>query len=1246
MELGFIQPCRGDVLMLHGKVTMEDGSVPTRTVGIERFCGETTERVSSTNAKGEYIWRDRVDLRPSQTRMANTLEGGLFGGMTMDALPSSSCIIRAVLAGYQSNAIQIAGMNAFSNPALPTLVLSRRGAAPSLDTYSTAVPRNVAAPWGRAEKEIQRKNWPDAEKQLRDVVKAAPKFAVGWEMLGDVLQMSLKPADAQEAYQQAVTINPKLLPPYLMLARLKMADHDWEGTEKIAEALITADTKHEYPEGLVFQATARFQLKNLDGALTSVEEAIRQDKNHDVPLAEYIYGLVLEAKKEYDSARTHITRFLEMDPKSPLAAAARTRIENLGKPEATEAGAELEGATASIRLGRPTQAWVPGGTEALAKLAHLKSTPSAQDFFTEFCRAIAKEGTFGTSQGIPQYMETMRVFMAAAAALAQLGENHGNSTTVHQSLATPADRDRTSRILQAVGWKLTPSGSSFRVEPSDQAADGVKQRVLPALGVDEIAMQRALQDGKTFSFEVPSGEARLIGGDGWVDILKDRTVVGGIAAVFATDVRFAAAYAALGAMSGEAASAMFSGIGLRDLVTKDAAAAYRYGDAFEVVGRRIVTPGGKENEAIWQKLAGSKPSDAPAFFKVIFEKDQGRLAAFYWAIAHTDPARQELFLRHAERYYAWFRDSDELHEGIGHQTKGWQGSLFHDLPLDRDGNIRFPGGRRAWTASPAADGKILLDILSADALEALVPVAQLEEKRKAPLDEASARLLARHYSEWRSLFPMFERIPGLSGDDLAALEKFADATRRLAPAQQNVAMAEWHSLMELMMRGMENGRVSGAKAFRDICSGLARVDSRATDLLREMAGPGDLDQVVPDRLLQLSGPSRVAFDKVMVLQKVPKLSTAKAGAEMAAALSGVVYAASLDPDGLLVNEDARLLGKHQFAARGFFAEPSLAKSSQATGSHVIGGLMNFRAFAGGLAPGGKSTGLAVLPSATLETGTVPAAAEPVPTEAMFRADGRLVEVYATVTDSGGHFIDDLARDRFMILDQGKQPKIVAFEPRSSEVSVALLLDTTGSMLHALPALKNAALRLIEDLRPSDSVAVYSFDYSIHELQGFTTDKDSAKRAVLRTQAFGETALYDALTRVGRDLGGKTGKKVIVLFTDGNDNSSTLNADTAVMRAKATGVPVYTVAQGDALLHPELIKQLAAVSKATGGESFVIHEPHEIRAVFDKVSAELSHGYLLVFQPDPSDDRAWRNIEVGLQGVRGGKVRAREGYYPQ
>ena len=269
-----------------------------------------------------------------------------------------------------------------------------------------------------------------------------------------------------------------------------------------------------------------------------------------------------------------------------------------------------------------------------------------------------------------------------------------------------------------------------------------------------------------------------------------------------------------------------------------------------------------------------------------------------------------------------------------------------------------------------------------------------------------------------------------------------------------------------------------------------------------------------------------------------------------------------------------------------------------------------------------------------------------PVEADFKTTGRLVEVYATVTDGRGRYVDNLARDGFSVMDQGSPQSITAFEPQSNEVSVVLLLDTTGSMLFALPALKNAALRLISELRPEDSVSVYNFSDSVTELQPFTTDKAAAKRAVLRTQAFGDTALYDALARVGQDLVGRAGKKVIVLFTDGKDNASTLNPDAAIQRAKANGVPIYTIAQGEAIGHRDLLDQLEGISKATGGEAFAIEKPSEIGRVFDKVSEDLTHGYLLSFQPPPAENSAYRPIQVVVSGPRGLKVRAREGYYPE
>ena len=103
---------------------------------------------------------------------------------------------------------------------------------------------------------------------------------------------------------------------------------------------------------------------------------------------------------------------------------------------------------------------------------------------------------------------------------------------------------------------------------------------------------------------------------------------------------------------------------------------------------------------------------------------------------------------------------------------------------------------------------------------------------------------------------------------------------------------------------------------------------------------------------------------------------------------------------------------------------------------------------------------------------------------------------------------------------------------------------------------------------------------------------------------------------------------------------------AIERAKANGVPIYTIAQGEAIGHRDMLEQLEGISKATGGESFAIEKPSEIGRVFEKVSQDLTHGYLLLFQPPPAEGPAMRPIQVIVNGQRGLKVRAREGYYPE
>jgi Ca-activated chloride channel family protein len=266
---------------------------------------------------------------------------------------------------------------------------------------------------------------------------------------------------------------------------------------------------------------------------------------------------------------------------------------------------------------------------------------------------------------------------------------------------------------------------------------------------------------------------------------------------------------------------------------------------------------------------------------------------------------------------------------------------------------------------------------------------------------------------------------------------------------------------------------------------------------------------------------------------------------------------------------------------------------------------------------------------------------------MFHADTRLVQVYVTVQDHHGRYVDGLGQNDFQISDDGKPQKIKYFESNSDALSCALLVDTTGSMEKVLPTLKNSVVSLIGEFSPKDSIAIYSFAEHLTVQQAFTTDQASAKRATLRLQAAGKTALFDALSKASVETAKQPGKKALIVFTDGEDNASVINANAAAVRAKKSGLPVFTIAEGDATQSPKLEKMLTDIAKATGGASYEVKNIKDIDDVFHKISNALQHMYLLGYDPSfEAADNKWHAIAVAAPNVNGSRVHAKDGYTPE
>jgi VWFA-related protein len=1246
-----VRTAAADIVVFRGKVVMEDGSPPGTPVIIQRTCegmDHTVVEATVSPKTGDYF----VRLDVTDFGFLHSSTGSLL-----------SCVLQAVARGYVSTRIDLTDRRITMMPRFPDMVLSRATPGIVLDVANgSGVPRTAAKPWALAIKHIETNDWADAEAPLRAVVEAAPRFAPAWVALGFACEHRNKPGEARVAFERAIALDPKPLAPYLELATADSELKDWEAASKTSETLIRADSKHSFLEGYLLSAVARYQLKDFDGALGRLKELTLLDTHQDFPRAEYILGLVYEARHELDLAAAHMRTYLTQHPHSADFKVVSQRLANLGKQPAAELADEVT--SEDLRPPSVGEAPVPGGLKAFAAIANLQEAPSYHDFFLQYCRAIASTEP-GAENRTLNAAPAINAFVAAVNELEQLGERSSGHILVRLAVDTEEHRRLTEHILSLLGWKLTSSENTYSAEPGGLAIDGLRQRFPAALGIDELDMRAAIEDRRPFQFEIPIETARLVGGPAWSMLLKGvPEFSGGPAEAFIRDPRYARVYAGLSAMEPDAAGVMVSSVGLANLIVKYAPLVAEFGSAFTLSEGRVLTPGGPGAERMWANLVGASPDRSGLFFRALFEKDQGRLLSFYYDLAHADARHQQFFAgptSRIEAFYKWYRDSLVGSYFIRKENR-WQADILQDLHLDSSGKVVFPGNRQSWGPATASDTEVLLRLPP----QSLAAVVRLENRRGAPLDAESVAILVRHHDEWRFLFPYLEKLPGLGAPEFEALASFTEQAGKLANDRQAV-VGDWHSLVELIVLASQAGSLDSAQAaqaFRQACEILRAGDpsARSISVLRAMAGGADdLDEAVPARLLRLSGTRREAFEQVKELQQVlalRSLGNPPDARSTLAALSGLVYAAVLDPQYLLVAEDRRLLAKHNFLlapndkAAGLFADSSLIPSNHSPGTKLAGGFARFgdttqalnrhkvnspvhESLASGPPAAAESSGPVAFAGST---------APPTPTETIFRASSNVVEVYATVTDSRGRYVDDLTAKEFSIVDGGHSQAITAFENHTASVSVALLFDTTGSMEAALPSLKSAALRLLDELRPDDTVAVYGFNDQVSELQPVTADKIAAKRAVLRAHAVGSTALYDALLRVNHDLAGRPGKKVIIVFTDGDDNSSMLTADDVIERAKTCGVPIYTIAEGEALDSPQLLEQLANMARSTGGRPFVVRRLSDIAPVFQKVSDDLMHGYLLAFQPPASEDHGWHAIKVVLS-AKGHQIRAREGYYP-
>ena len=271
-----------------------------------------------------------------------------------------------------------------------------------------------------------------------------------------------------------------------------------------------------------------------------------------------------------------------------------------------------------------------------------------------------------------------------------------------------------------------------------------------------------------------------------------------------------------------------------------------------------------------------------------------------------------------------------------------------------------------------------------------------------------------------------------------------------------------------------------------------------------------------------------------------------------------------------------------------------------------------------------------------------------------KIDVGLVVLHTTVLDDRGKFADGLKADNFRVYEDKVEQKLSTFKREDVPVSMGLVIDNSGSMRDKRPRVNEAAITLVEASNPQDEAFVVNFndDFYLDLDKDFTNSVPELKEALERIDSRGSTALYDAiigsldhLKKASKD------KRVLLVVTDGEDNSSHNSLEKTLREVQKTNTVIYTIGLlGDEKRKEKnhAMKALKEIAEGSGGLAFFPENVEDVHTICEQVAHDIRNQYTLAYYPsNTKKDGTFRAVTVQVIPPHGrGKLvaRTRNGYY--
>ncbi|HEV2486168.1 MAG TPA: VWA domain-containing protein [Terracidiphilus sp.] len=274
---------------------------------------------------------------------------------------------------------------------------------------------------------------------------------------------------------------------------------------------------------------------------------------------------------------------------------------------------------------------------------------------------------------------------------------------------------------------------------------------------------------------------------------------------------------------------------------------------------------------------------------------------------------------------------------------------------------------------------------------------------------------------------------------------------------------------------------------------------------------------------------------------------------------------------------------------------------------------------------------------------------------VLRTDVEEVVLNCTVLD-GSKLVQDLKGENFQVFEDGVKQNVISFQHTDLPVSIALVIDNSGSMYKKRPSVNKSALDLIQASNPQDEAFVVNFSDEAFIDQEFTSDLAKLRDGLSHIDSRGGTALYDAVVASADKLvsDAKRPKQVIVLITDGEDNASTLNLEQTIRRVQELSGPViYSIGLlfGDEMSRAEVRharRAMEMLSTETGGLAFFPKSMEDVDQIAAQVARDIRSQYTIGYHSTkPTSQPGFRRVNVTAEakGMNKLTVRTRTGYFP-